>query len=258
MRATDLMTREIISVSPDTPLARAAEIMLENRISGLPVIGSNGELMGILTEGDLLRRAELGTERKRPRWLEFILSPGRLANEYVQAHSRKVADVMTQPVITVGENAPLEEIVALMNERRVKRIPVVQNRTVVGLVSRADILRALAARLERSTISIDITDSEIRETILRELRTQSWAPIALLNVSVVGGAVDLWGTLLDERERSAVRVAIENVPGVKEVRDHLVFVEPYSGSFVYRPDLSGEHSDSASAVNPKAGDGAVR
>ncbi|NIX75045.1 CBS domain-containing protein [Microvirga terricola] len=247
MHAADLMTREIVSVTPETSLASAAEIMLEKRISGLPVITISGDLSGILTEGDLLRRSELGTERKRPRWLELVLSPGRLAHEYVQAHGRKVADVMTQSVTTVGEKAPLEEIVTLMNERNIKRIPVVRDGTVVGIVSRADILRALAATLQQSPLPIDAVDSEIREAILRELKTQSWAPIALLNVSVSGGVVDLWGTLLDERERPAVHVAVENIPGVKAVRDHLVFVEPYSGFIAYRPDLSCEGSDSTPA-----------
>lgn len=228
MRAADLMTRNIISIRPEMPLAQAAELMLQYRVSGLPVLAPSGELVGILTEGDLLRRSELGTDKKRPRWIEFLLSPGRLAQEYVQSHGRSVADVMTPSPVTVGLDAPLDEIVALMSEHRIKRVPVVENGTLVGIVSRADILRAFSGALSQKTGEDHAADAAIRDRILADLKRQSWAPIALINVSVDQGIVDLWGTLLDERERAAIRVAVENMPGVKEVRDHLVYVEPYS------------------------------
>ncbi|MBF9232656.1 CBS domain-containing protein [Microvirga alba] len=245
MQATDLMTREIISVGPDTSVVQAAELMLKNRISGLPVLDATGRLVGMLTEGDLLRRSELGTDRKRPHWLELILSPGKLAAEYVKTHGRKVSDVMTGPAITANEDTPLSEVVSLMNENRIKRIPIVRNGLAIGIVSRADVLRGLAANLEQGAVPVSAADSEIRDTILRELKTQSWAPIALLNVSVTNGVAELWGTLLDERERAAIRVAVENIPGVKALRDHLVFVEPYSGTVVYRPDMASDQQETA-------------
>jgi len=227
MRAADLMTRDVISIQSEMPLAEAAGLMLRYRISGLPVVNASKQLVGILTEGDLLRRSELGTERKRPRWLEFLVSPGKLAQEYAQSHGRRVSDVMTPNPVSIEKDAPLEEIVSLMNERRIKRIPVLDDGELAGIVSRADILRALSAALSQKTGDNYAADAAVRDNILSELKKQTWAPIALINVSVDQGIVDLWGTLLDERERTAIRVAIENMPGVKEVRDHLVYTEPY-------------------------------
>ncbi|WP_112662758.1 CBS domain-containing protein [Microvirga flavescens] len=237
MRVSDIMALEVVSVRPETPLAEAADLMLRKRISGLPVIDAEGKLAGILTEGDLLRRPELGTDRKRPRWLEFLLSPGKLADEYVRTHGRKVSDVMTRDVITVHKDTPLDKAISLMTERRVKRLPVLQEGMIVGIVSRADVMRALAGNLRESATPVSAEDGAIRDAIFARLKAESWAPIALLNLTVKDGTVDLWGSLLDERERNAVRVAVENVPGVTGVRDHLVYVEPYSGSVVYRPDM---------------------
>ncbi|MGO4707323.1 CBS domain-containing protein [Microvirga sp. 2MCAF38] len=240
MRVADIMAREVLSVLPETPLANTAELMLQKRISGLVVIDANGKLVGMVTEGDLLRRAELGTERKRPRWLEFLFSPGRLADEYVQTHGRKVADVMTPDVISVTEDTTLDEVVSLMIENRIKRLPVRRGESTIGIVSRADVMRALATSLREREAEVSAEDAGLRDAIFDKLKEESWAPVALLNITVDEGVVDLWGTLLDERERNAVRVAVENVPGVIRVRDHLVFVEPYSGSIVYRPDMQGE------------------
>lgn len=227
MRAADLMSRNIVSARPEMPVAQAAGYMLQYRISGLPVLDSSDRLVGILSEGDLLRRPELGTDRKRPRWAELLLSPGTLAQEYVRSHGRRVADVMTPDPVTVGPDASLEEIVSLMNEHRIKRVPVVQEGALVGIVSRADILRAFSAALSQKSDDEHLADTVVRDRILSELKSQSWSPIALINVSVDHGIVDLWGTLLDERERAAIRVAVENIAGVREVRDHLVYVEPY-------------------------------
>ena len=227
MRAADIMARNIVSARPEMSLEQAAEYMLRYRVSGLPVLNSSDRLVGVLTEGDLLRRQELGTDKKRPRWLGFLLSPGKLAQEYAQSHGRKVADVMTPNPITIEPDTPLEDIVSLMNGRRIKRIPVVQGGVLVGIVSRADIMRALSVALARKSDEEHLADTAIRDRILSELKSQSWSPVALINVSVDDGVVDLWGTLLDERERAAIRVAVENIPGVREVRDNLAYVEPY-------------------------------
>jgi len=146
MKASDVMSRNILSVGRDAAIAEAIRLMLDNRISGLPVIDTAGRLVGILTEGDLLRRSETGTERHRPRWLEILMGPGRLAGEYVRTHGRKVAEIMTRDLVSVTPDTPLDEIVALMERRRIKRVPVLDGDTPVGIVSRADLLRALAAR----------------------------------------------------------------------------------------------------------------
>src|SRR5579872_3100441 len=150
MLASDLMTTPIISIAPSASIGEAVNLMLGHHISGLPVITTDGALVGIVSEGDFLRRTELATERKRPRWIEF-LEPGKLAGEYALAHGRKVGEVMTDRVITVGPNSALDEIVDIMIGSHIKRLPVIDNGAVVGMVSRSDLLRALSQTLATET-----------------------------------------------------------------------------------------------------------
>ncbi|HET7155401.1 MAG TPA: CBS domain-containing protein [Hyphomicrobiaceae bacterium] len=222
------MTQSTISVEPDDSLAYAVEQMLKRRISGLPVVDRTGALVGILTEGDLLRRVELGTQRRRPRWIEFLIGPGRLATEYVSAAGRKVHEVMTTPVHTVAEDTPLTDVVKMMESRQIKRMPVVRDGVVVGIVSRANLLRALVT-IGRDDRPANVSDASIRQQLLAELAKQSWAPVALVDVIVRNGIVHLWGTLTEERQRQGIRVLAENTAGVKRVEDHLVWIEPISG-----------------------------
>ena len=144
MKVRDIMTSPVISVTPDSTVLEAVRIMLQRHISGLPVIEKSGELVGIVTEGDFLRRAETGTQRRRPRWLEYLVGPGRLADEYTRSHGRKVYEIMTFGALTVTEDTPLDEVVRLMEKRRIKRLPVVRGTAVVGIVSRANLVHALA------------------------------------------------------------------------------------------------------------------
>jgi len=234
MIASDVMTRNVISVSPDATIADAVELMLDRGISGLLVVDASGTLVGIVTEGDLLRRDELGTRRQRSWWLRLIASPGRQAADFTRTHGRKVTDVMTHDVLSVNAKAPLTDIVAMMEEHRVKRVPVLDGDRVVGVVSRADLLRALsAAARERGAESGD--DGTIRDRILNTLARETWAPKTTLNVTVVNGVVDLWGTISNDQERRAICVIAENAPGVKKVIDHLVFVEAYTGTVIEPP-----------------------
>ena len=235
MQAKDVMTSPVISVEPDSTVAQAVQIMLQRRISGLPVIDKTGRLAGILTEGDLLRRAETGTQRHRPRWLEFLLGPGRLAEDYTRTHGRKVSDIMTAEPLTVTEETPLGDVVTLMEKRRIKRVPVVRGQEIVGIVSRANLIHALAG-VAREVKPATAGDQAIREQVLAELARQSWAPVALIDIVVRNGVVELWGTITDERERQAITVAAENVPGVKAVKDNLAWVEPMSGMVFYQSD----------------------
>jgi CBS domain-containing protein len=234
MNAADVMTRTILSVQPDQTIAEAIRMMLDNRISGLPVTEETGRLVGILTEGDLLRRGETGTERHRPRWLEILMGPGRLADEYVRTHGRKIAEVMTRDPVSVTPDTPLKEIVELMERRRIKRVPVLDGEVVVGILSRADLLRGLAGVLEAMS-AVATSDEEIHERILAELARTAWVPRDGLAITVENGVVDLNGVILDEKERVALRVAAENVPGVRAVEDHLVWVEPVSGTVIEAP-----------------------
>jgi CBS domain-containing protein len=234
MNASDVMTRNIHSVRPDATIAEAVALMLDNRISGLPVIDEAGRLVGILTEGDLLRRSETGTERHRPRWLEILMGPGRLAEEYVRTHGRRIAEVMTRDPVTVTPDTPLKEIVELMERHRIKRVPVLQGDAPVGILSRADLLRGLAGALEATSVG-GTSDEEISERIRAELAKAAWVPRDGISITVENGIVDLNGVILDEHERGALRVAAENVPGVRAVEDHLVWVEPVSGTIIDAP-----------------------
>lgn len=227
MKACDVMTSRVVSVKADASIMTAIRLMLQNHISGLPVTGSEGELVGIVTEGDFLRRGEIGTQRRRSRWLEFLIGPGRWADEYVRARGCKVAEVMTAEVITITDDTPLEEAVTVMERHRIKRLPVVRDGRVVGIVSRANIMHALVSLAVEVNSPVAATDASIRANILAECDKQPWRP--LLNVVVRDHVVHLWGTLTDERERQALVVLAENVPGVQAVHDHMVWVDPTSG-----------------------------
>lgn len=241
MQVQDVMTQYVISVAPDDTIAHAIRMMLQEHISGLPVIDASAQLVGVVTEGDLLRRAETGTCRKRPRWLAFLTSPGRMAEEYMHTHGRKVSDVMTADPITVTEETSLTETVALMESHQVKRLPVMRDDKVVGIVSRANLLHALASLAGGEKLG-SADDKTIREKILAELYREKWAPMSMLNIIVRKGVVDLWGNITDERERQALIVAAENVPGVKRVNDHVVWIDPTTGMVLGAPGETGELS----------------
>jgi CBS domain-containing protein len=226
MKAHDVMTWGAITVEPDASVTRAVRLMLQNKISGLPVVDANGQLVGMVTEGDFLRRGELGTKRQRPRWLEFLLGPGKLATEYVQSSGQKVSQVMTPEPKTITPETPLEEVVGLMERHRIKRLPVVQDGKLVGIVSRANLLHALAS-VAREVKPATGDDAAIRERIMAECAKQAWA--SHINVVVRDGVVELWGVITDDRARDAFKVLAENVPGVTAVRDHLAWIEPTSG-----------------------------
>jgi CBS domain-containing protein len=235
MKAADVMRYQVVTVSADTTVAEAARLMLLHGISGLPVVNPAGTVIGIVTEGDLLRRTETGTERHHSRWLEFVLGPGRLAGEYVHTHGRKVEEVMTRKVVVVARDAPLEEVVGLMERRRVKRLPVVEAGRLVGIVSRADLLKVLA-QLAPMAPPVAASDTEIRARVLAEIDKSPWALRGCLDAVANGGVVELRGVIGDERQRAALRVAAENVQGVKKVIDHLVWVEPISGMAIEPPE----------------------
>jgi CBS domain-containing protein len=230
MKASDVMTRNVLTVGRETTVANAIRVMLDHNISGLPVL-DNGKVVGILTEGDLLRRSETGTERQRPRWLEILMGPGRMAGEYVRTHGRKVEEIMTTDLVSVAGNTPLDEVVGLMERRRIKRVPVIEGDVLLGLVSRLDLLRALLRAMEAQH-SEGRGDDEIREQILAELAKAAWVPKDGLSITVKDGVVDLHGVILEEKERDALRVVAENVPGVRAVEDHLVWIEPVSGTII--------------------------
>jgi CBS domain-containing protein len=227
MKASDVMTGTVVTVSRNAPVRDAARLMILNRVSGLPVVDEAGRLIGIVTEGDFLRRAETGTERRRPHWLAFLTDPGTLAEEYVRSRARRVEDVMTPDPVTVTSETPLDRVVQTMEAQHIKRIPVVDDGRLVGIVSRADLLHALLCA-SGELAPVAETDAGLRTRILAELDGKPWSP-RRTNVVVSQGEVSLSGVISDERFRAAIKVAVENVPGVTGLRDHLDFVDPGTG-----------------------------
>jgi CBS domain-containing protein len=220
MRARDVMVRAVATTTPETTVEKVARLMINLRISGVPVLDRNGQLAGIVTEGDLLRRAETGTERRRSRWSRWFSANSRLAAEYIESHARRVEDVMTREVVSVGELASLGEIAELMETKQIKRIPVVHSGKIVGIVSRADLLQVLASG--GVTNANEDSDRLIRERLLAALREQEWANPTESNFIVSDGILHLWGTVGSEQERRALRVVAENISGVRGIEDHTI------------------------------------
>jgi len=234
MRAHQIMTRSVITVRPDTTIVEAANIMLQRHVSGLPVVDEAGKLVGVVSEGDFIRRSEIGTQRKRGRWLRFVLGPGQSASDFVQEHGRLVSEVMTKKPLTITEDTAVAEIVDLMERNNVKRLPVVRGHEVVGIVSRANLLQAVAS-LAREAPDSTSDDDVIRSHVIDALEKSDWCPFGL-NVIVRDGVVQLSGVITDERARKAAVVATENVPGVKKVHDHLCWVDTMSGVYLNSPE----------------------
>ncbi|HEX9904908.1 MAG TPA: CBS domain-containing protein [Propylenella sp.] len=223
MRARDVMTADVTTVAPGASIAEAARLMLDRRISGLPVVDrSSGQLVGLLTEGDLMRRAELVTER-RPWWFALTSSPEERAQAFVKAHGLKVEDVMTKEVVTIDEHEPLERIAMLFEERGIKRAPVVRDGRLIGIVSRANLLQGVAAAKIGGT---GPDDSEIRSTILATAQADAGVRTPVVDVTVAGGVVHLWGNVASEAERDAIRVVAETAEGVREVHNHIRVLPP--------------------------------
>jgi CBS domain-containing protein len=231
------MTRPVITVTPETTIVDAANLMLQRHISGLPVVDAAGKLIGIVSEGDFIRRSEIGTQRRRGRWLRFILGPGKSATDFVHEHGRKVADIMTPEPLTVTADTPLEAIVELMEKRNVKRLPVTRSDRIVGIVSRANLLQAVAS-LARQIPDPTTDDDHIRNRIIDALENNDWCPFGL-SVIVRDGIVHLSGVITEERSRQAAVVAAENVSGVKKVHDHLCWVDTMSGMYLNSPEDEG-------------------
>jgi len=222
MKAVDVMTTNVVSVGPDTSVRQVADILLSRCISAVPVVGHSGELLGIVSEGDLMRRSETGTKRNRSWWLQILTSNETLAREFVKSHSEKVTDVMTRKVITAQPDASLGEIAALLEKNGIKRVPIVKDRKVVGIVSRANLLQALASVRPDIAEATTTNDSNIRDNVMARLRAQSWTETWPINVIVRDGTVELWGLVESEAEKMAVRVTVEQTEGVRAVNDNVI------------------------------------
>ena len=220
MRARDVMVSPVVTVKPSASVQQVAKVLLERRISAVPVVDDDDKLIGIVSEGDLLHRAEAGTERRRSWWLAMLTDERALAADYVKAHARNVKDVMTSPVITAAPDTPLHEIASLLESNSIKRVPIVEHGQLVGIVSRANLVQAVAS--ERRQLDIPLSDTAVRDKLLAHLKRQRWAHTALVNVTVNDGVVDLWGISNSDTERNALRVAAEALPNVRAVNNHLI------------------------------------
>ncbi|HXX83165.1 MAG TPA: CBS domain-containing protein [Casimicrobiaceae bacterium] len=225
MKAKDVMTHCVVSIGPEAPILDAIARMISHQVSGMPVIDADGKLAGMVTEGDFLRRTEIGTEAPQRRWLELLLGPASRAEEYARSHGRKVQEVMSRNVVAASKETPLTELVELMEEHGIKRIPVTEEGRIVGIVSRADLMSALAERLSQAT-KAPASDESIRRAIMTEMKKQPWCPVQSLSIRVRNGFVDVNGTIFDEGQRRALHVLVENVHGVKGVHDHLTRIAP--------------------------------
>ena len=227
MKVRDVMTYGVIGVPESASVAEAVETMLRSRVSAVFVFDADHALSGVLSEGDLLRRSELGSEPKRPHWLELLIGSGRLAEAYAHEHGAKAGEVMTRDVETIGEDSELSEAVDRMIRRRVRRLPVLRGDTLVGVVSRSDLLKGLLAATPST--NAPHSDAEIKAAIQAELDKLDWAPRASVRVEVQNGIVTFAGSIIDERLRGALKVIAENIPGCVAVHDHMAWIEPNSG-----------------------------
>ena len=234
MKASDVMTRMVITIDEQAPIAEALHLMLGKAISGLPVVDCNQQLVGIITEGDLLRRAELATEKHIAWWKDLLFGPWFSAKEYVRTHARSVGSVMTRETLCIAEDTPLSTIVRIMEQGHVKRLPVTKDGKVIGIVSRRDILQPLSAVIG-DPLAGSASDASILEQIERDLGTQPWCPRHNISVAVKDGIAALSGTVSGFEQREALRVLIQDVEGVRKIRDQLLVVDPYLGTAIVSP-----------------------
>ena len=237
MRAMDVMTTNVITVDPSMSVQAVAQLLSERGISGVPVVDAANRLVGIVSEGDLLHRVETGTERRPQRpagrrsswWLNSIGSPQELARDYLKSHGRTAADVMTREVISVADTTELADIAMLLETKRIKRVPVLSDGKLVGIVSRANLVRALAATKSDPAIDADNDDRAIRDELLAALMGQEWFQVKewfkiwAADIIVRDRVVHFWFSVdHSEEERRASRIVAENVAGVRRVEQHIV------------------------------------
>jgi CBS domain-containing protein len=219
MNAGDIMVKDVVSVGPEAAVREVALLMLERRISGVPVVDGERHVLGIVSEGDLIRRPELETDHAPKGWLGLFLSDEERARDFVKSHGRKAREVMTQPAICVAPDTPLADVVRLMERHRVKRLVIVDHGKLAGLVTRTDLLRAMVSYKRTSPAAS--SDQELHDRVDSMLRHEDWATSAFVNVEVENGVAHLWGTVESASQREALVLAVRSVPGVREVQAHL-------------------------------------
>ncbi|MFM8992393.1 MAG: CBS domain-containing protein [Alphaproteobacteria bacterium] len=222
MKASEIMTRGVRSVPPDATVEAVASLLLAHAISAVPVVDPAGIPLGVVSEADFVRRPELSTEKRRSWWLSFVADPQGGAEEFVRSHGRTAADVMHRGIVATGPDAELAQVAELLDRKHVKRVFVVEDGAIAGVISRSDFVRAVAAAAKPAGEPGARSDSELREEIERRMGREPWAPRALVTVVVSGGIVELLGMVTSEPERAALRLLVREVQGVRDLHDHLV------------------------------------
>lgn len=216
------MTRRVVCLHPATPVEEAARLMIRHRISGLPVVDGNDTLVGMVTESDLLHRPETGSYKHDRNWLSLLITPDEFIQACAAGATRAVGEIMTPAVYSVGPNAALATIVDLMAEHRIKRVPVVQSGKVAGIISRADLLKAISHMAQKPA---QISDPQIRDALLAEIDRRSWASATCIDADVRKGVVTLRGIVFDGQEREALHALAGTVAGVRGVEDQLIWID---------------------------------
>lgn len=229
MKAQDVMTPTVITVPPDMPVKEVAALMTDRHISGVPVVTPNGEMVGIVSQSDLLHRRELGTELKRKWWLKVFSDPDRMAREYTKSHGLKAQDIMSRHVTSVNEDADLSDVASILDRNKLKRVPVLRDGRIVGIVARSDLVKALS-RTPAETGAKALGDGELHKHLSDKIREQPWLETSYFNVVVTDGAVALWGYVGSQDQRRALRVLVEETAGVKSLEDRLVVGFPTMGA----------------------------
>ncbi|MCG8355548.1 MAG: CBS domain-containing protein [Kiloniellales bacterium] len=227
MLARDIMTTKVVTVTPDTRVEDIARLLLDRGISAVPVLEADGSIVGVVSEGDLMRRPEAETERRPSWWLNLVTGPEERARDYIKAHGHTAADVMSRNVVSVAEDTPVGEIARILEKKRIKRVPVMRDGKLIGLVSRANLLHGLATHRNRISVTTSPDDRTIREQILALAAKQGWVSYGSLNVLVNDGVAELWGWVDSDEERKALLLAVQEVEGVRAIEDHLGSVAPY-------------------------------
>jgi len=221
MRAKDVMVRDVVTASPDMGVADAVELLAEHDVSALPVVDDDDRVVGVVSEADLIRRGEIGTIKHRPWWLEAITPATTLAEEFAKSHGRRVAEVMSAQVVSAVPDASLAEIAALLEKHRIKRVPIIEDGRLVGIVSRSNLIQALATSGPQAEVTTE-SDRSIRLELLSRLSGQDWTDFGSRNVIVTDKTVHLWGLVGSPEERKALLALAESVPGVARVSDEMI------------------------------------
>jgi CBS-domain-containing membrane protein len=228
MKAQDIMTRDVITVRPDTSVRDIAALMVEKHISGVPVLTGDDKIIGMVSQSDLLHRAEVGTERKRKWWFRLFADSNALAREYAKAHGLKAHDVMSRYVVTVRDDAELRDVADILDNHRIKRVPVVQKGHLVGIVTRGDLVRALSqVQISKAVKKID--NAALHKTLHDRIRTQSWINESYISLTVDDGVVELWGFVDTADQHNALRALVEETEGVSRVDDKISVGVPFRG-----------------------------